>query len=467
LILILNSKFQIQNSYCMFELLQIIIKSLGGFLFSLWWLWLPFFLFVLLQDLWLKYSREKFVQNMKWILLEVRPPKEMKRDPRTMEYVFAGLHGFHHTINFKERNFLGNVQEWFSFEIVSLGGEIHFYVRTLEKFRNQVEAQIYAQHPQAEIFEADDYTQFVPQDIPNKDYDLWGTDMILTKDDAYPIRTYPVFRKDTLVLEEAIDPIASLAEVLSKLQSGEQVWVQTLCKPIIEEKWEKKAEMVKNKLIGRKIERKPSLIEEEIVGLAQASKDKTEQFFTGKYPEEKKDEKKPTPAFITLLSQSEKDVVTAVEQKKAKIYYETVIRFLYLGRKEVFDKNYASAIVGNYKQFSTQDINGIKPNSKTMTRIAYKIQLKESREFYRKKKILAQYKKRYFPIYSPIMAHFQPFLYERLPILNRFFLKTKPFVFNIEELASVYHYPGEMVKAPTLPRVEAKKSEPPMGLPVG
>ena len=404
---------------------------------------------------------------MKWVLLEVRPPREIERDPRAMEQIFTGLHGFHRRPIFKERFFLGEVQEWFSFEIVGLGGEVHFYIRALEKFRNQVEAQIYAQYPQAEIFEVDDYTRFVPADIPNKDYDLWGADMILAKDDAYPILTYPVFRKETLALEEMVDPIASLTEVLSRLQEGEQIWIQTLFRPILEKKWEEKVRAIKDKLIGRKKEKKPGLIEGEIVGLAKASREKVEQLFTGQWSEEKVEEKKPTPALITLLSQAEKDVITAIERKAAKVAYETVIRFVYLGKREVFNKANASAVFGCYKQFNAQDINSFKPGPRTITRVSYQIQLKTFRELYRKRKIFAYYKKRHLPNYSFAIPRYKPFFFERLPILNRFFLKVQPFVLNAEELATVYHYPGIVVKTPRLSRVEVKKAEPPAGLPVG
>ena len=43
----------------------------------------------------------------------------------------------------------------------------------------------------------------------------------------------------------------------------------------------------------------------------------------------------------------------------------------------------------------------------------------------------------------------------------------KAFVLNIEELATIYHIPDIGVKSPLLPRVEAKKGEPPVGLPIG
>ena len=40
------------------------------------------------------------------------------------------------------------------------------------------------------------------------------------------------------------------------------------------------------------------------------------------------------------------------------------------------------------------------------------------------------------------------------------------YVLNTEELATIYHLPDMGVRAPLLPRVEAKRGEPPVGLPI-
>jgi hypothetical protein len=39
-------------------------------------------------------------------------------------------------------------------------------------------------------------------------------------------------------------------------------------------------------------------------------------------------------------------------------------------------------------------------------------------------------------------------------------------ILNTEELATIYHFPTKMVEAPMVHRIEAKKGEPPAGLPV-
>jgi septum formation inhibitor-activating ATPase MinD len=39
-------------------------------------------------------------------------------------------------------------------------------------------------------------------------------------------------------------------------------------------------------------------------------------------------------------------------------------------------------------------------------------------------------------------------------------------ILNIEELATIYHFPMTAVVAPRLERIESKKGGPPMGLPI-
>lgn len=438
---------------------------LGGFLLSLWWIYLPLILFFLVKGLWLKNVRQKFIKNMDWVLLEIKPPAEIKKTPRAMEQFFAGLHGAQRTPNQKERNLEGQVQEWFSLELVSQNGEIHFFVRTLAMYRNLIEAQIYSQYPEAEIDQVDDYVQSVPADIPNQDYDLWGTELILDKEDAYPIRTYEDFEKGLVLEEQRIDPIASLLEVMSKIREGEQIWIQTLIRPVMDD-WKKTGEQLRDKLIGRTIEKAPGEFKKEAISWKDTSREQINLLMAGPVEGEKIAEKPPINPLM-LMTQAEKDVFTAIEGNISKIGFEVIIRFIYLAQTAVFAKPNVAAIIGCFKQFNTQHLNSFKPNKKVTTKIDYQIQLKKPREIYRKRKVLVAYKKRDFVQHSKVIKYLKPFFFERLPVLNWFFIRSQPFVFNIEELATIYHYPGLMVKAPLTPKVEAKKGEPPTGLPIG
>jgi hypothetical protein len=444
-----------------------LLYDLGGFLLSLWWIWIPWFLFILAKGLWLKWRRALYISQMDWILLEVVPPRDIKKTAQAMEQFFYGLHGTQGGKNWWEANIKGEVQRWFSLEMASFGGEIHFYIRTVSGLRNLIESHIYAQYPDAEITEVADYVDSVPADIPNDQYTLWGTELILLKEDAYPIRTYVDFEKDIQLEEQRIDPIAALMEIMSKVSPREQIWVQTLVRPINDE-WKKEGEKLRDKLVGRKIEKKAGELKKEMIAWKEAGKAVAREFVVGEPSEGMSvEEKERETPFLWTTTKGEQEIITAIERNISKLGYETIIRFLYIAHRDVYQRPYVNAIVGAYKQLNTQHLNGFKPSPKVSTdAIDYRVQLKGPRENYRTKKVFADYKKRNFVQHSKYIPYLKPTFFERLPVLRWFFMRSQPFVFNTEELATVFHFPPEGVRAPLIPRVEARKREPPLGLPV-
>lgn len=409
--------------------------------------------------------------------MEVIPPREIKKTPKAMEQFFAGLHGTHQAgLNWWDINIKGETQKWFSFETVSRGGDIHFFVRTVSTLRNLIEANIYAQYPEAEIAQVSDYVDLFPADLPNKDdYDVWGTELIFVNENSYPIRTYPEFEKDAAVEEQRIDPISSLLEVMSKISSDEQIWIQTLVRPLSHE-WKEVSAELRDKLIHRIVEKKQGAFKKELIGWKEAGKGVAHQLisgspFEGTSSEQSKEDKR-WEALINPLTGVEKDIVTAIEQKAGKQGFDVIIRFIYLAKKDIYESANIQAIVGAYKLFGVQYLNGFKPYSAkiTPTGVDYFWQFKKTRKIYRKRRVFKDYRERNFAQYTYSSAiHYlkRPLFFERWPILNWFFIRSKPFILNTEELATVYHFPSEPVKVPLVPKVEAKKSEPPRGLPIG
>lgn len=414
-------------------------KIFGGYILNYWWIFTPVVLFFIFWALWMNYIQTKFINSIKWTLLEIKIPREILKTPKAMEQVFAGFHGIYSSPNFVEKYFKGEVPEWFSLEIIGEGGSVRFLIRTPEKFRNLVESQIYAQYPDTEIAEVEDYVNKLPRDIPSKDYDLWGTELILTKEDAYPIRTYPAFEEKE---EEArIDPLASLSEVLSSLKSGEHLWLQILIRPAPDE-WKESGEKLVEKLIGKKVKRTEGgwMIEEAHGWLEAAGEVLTESISGSGKAERVKEKERTMENFMVSLTPGQREVVLEIEKNVSKIGFDTGIRFIYWAKSDVFSKPNAAAVLGTFKQFNTLNLNGFKRNSKVTPSVDYFF--KKSRNLYRKKIIASRYKSR-------DMRRFQ----------------QKPFVFNTEELATIYHFPGKVVGAPTMPRIEAKRGAPPAGLP--
>ncbi|MDB5188726.1 MAG: protein of unknown function with transrane region, partial [Candidatus Nomurabacteria bacterium] len=161
-------------------------------------------------NLWMSYIQTEFLRNLKWTLLEIKPPKEVFKSPLAMELMLQSLYQTGGHGNWLQKYWGGAVRAWFALEIVSIEGNIHFYIRTQQKFKSIIESQIYAQYPQAEVSEVEDYTVSVPDYQKFGPIELWGTNFTFTKDEVYPIKTYVDFGLDkaigSLEEEQRIDP---------------------------------------------------------------------------------------------------------------------------------------------------------------------------------------------------------------------------------------------------------------------
>lgn len=403
------------------------------FMFNWWWLLLPPVLGVVFWELWLYYIKISYSATMSWTVLEVSVPKEVFQTPKSVESIFSSLHSMSSPPDeFLDKYWKGKIQDYLCFEIVGSAGKAHFYIRTPSALKNYVASQIYAQYPKAEIKESIDYVGDVPVTTPDPQYELWGAELMLTKEDGYPIRTYEQFEET--VEEKRIDPISSLMETFANLKDGEQIWIQLLIRPAIK-KWEEEGQKLIDKLIGKKTAPKKTGADKflDFVGSSVET-----VIGSPAKPAGKKDGAEPLTK-IQFLSPGQKEIVESIEKNIAKIGFDTSIRVIYISKREVFNRANIPAIMGFFKQFNTLNLNGFKPNTAVGPRVKT-IFFRKQREYMRKRALFSNYKL-------------------RLPT-------SKVFVFNTEELATIYHFPATVVEAPTTPRVEAKKAEPPANLPI-
>jgi len=421
-----------------------ILSSVWQILKNWWWLPLPFILWWPLSFLWLWWRRDIFLKKTKFILLEIRIPKEVLKPIRAMETVIDGLWQIlYDPPYFWEKWIEGKKILSYSFEIVSIGGKPHFFVRIPESGRDSIEAAIYSQYPEAEISIADDYTKHIPQDIPSKDWDLWGADYRLLKANPYPIKTYPKFETEHELLEEKrIDPLASLLEAMAKIKPGEQLWIQIITGPVTDKEipWVTEGEKIRDELAKRTIskERKPMIMEAADI------------LITGEAPGAPKEKKEIFPPEMKLTP-GEREIIIGVEQKMAKRGFRTNIRFIYLGKQDVFFKPKLRLALAFFSAFFTQNLNALVPwGQPLITKIHKNLFLPwnlfyNRRLYLRKRAIFRKYKLR----------------------VNPYFPRKKgTFILNTEELASIFHFPGRRVApAPFVERIEAKKGEAPPGLP--
>jgi len=424
-----------------------IIQQAFLFALSLWWVYVPIFLLDIFKNMWKKHINKKYLISLEWVLLEIQIPNEEGLGPKAAEQIFAGISGTGSKGNLWKQWVVGKLPDWFSFEIVGIDGEIHFFVRCLKKWQNFMESLIYAQYPAAIIQEVEDYVSRIPKDVPNKNYNLFGSEFILAKDSYYPIRSYPFFEDS--FSKNIVDPLSSITEIFTKLKEGEMCGIQILVRAPADggKEWKTEADKAIAKLIGKKLPPEAKKGWQDIKSrFSFEFKDWGQMLFKaatfrqgvpGTYPEDKSPDNVGT-SLMQHLSPDEKEQATAMGIKASKPVLETKVRVMYFARTDVFNPITFFAASGAFRQFNTQNLNGYKLDVDVFTNADYVFP--KLRILLKKRELVDRY-------------------------IKRKIAKTDD-VLNIEELATLFHFPDILVKAPMLPRVEAKRAEPPTTLPV-
>lgn len=404
---------------------QFLNDPIIGFLLQLWWLWLLLFVGIGFQAVWLQARRLKYVlQRGGRVLLEIRIPREVRKSPKAMEQVFANIHALRNApANWHEKYADGEVTLWYSMEVVSHGGDVHFYVQVPAVRRNLIEAFFYSQYVDIEITEVPDYIHRFPKtydELAEKKYELFGSELILNKPDAYPIRTYMDY--EAVAEEKELDPIASLLEVLGKLKKEEEAWVQILVRPVGNE-WRVKGEALVKEL-----------------------KEKT----SGRGKNEEGED------VWNMRSPGETEVLKAVERNIAKPGFETVIRFVYIAPQSAYNWPFPyRGITAAFSQYAAADMNSFRNNYRVRTLVGFwffPYVFAGTRRLWRRRNIYQYYRERHMP---------------DEPLWGISPVRPMEMVLNTEELATIYHPPTMYVlTAPLMRRVESRRMGPPAGLPI-
>jgi len=372
----------------------------------------------------MSYIRLSFIQKQGSVLLEIKLPREINKSPLAMEIFFTALYQTG-AASYIETYINGKVRPWFSLELVSIGGVIHFYIWTQPKFRNLIESQLYAQYPNIEIHEAEDYTKNVVHhpNPPNGGGSFWATYYKLIDKDIYPIKTYVDYGMDKDPKEEyKIDPFAAVLEYLGSIREGQQVWIQILIQA------HKKESLKDGRLFSR-----PDWKDDARKEIKKIRDDSTV----------KVDDRPSFPH----PTKGQTDKIGAIERSLQKWPFETMMRGFYIWEDGKFDSGNITGLIGSTRQYSSNDLNGFKLG--WFTDFDYPWQdFRRIRRNAAERKMLKAYKLR---------SYFQP------PFKNH---HGKPFILTTEELATIFHFPGEVVQTPTLPRIPSKRAVPPSNLPI-
>ncbi|MES2088105.1 MAG: hypothetical protein V4467_03915 [Patescibacteria group bacterium] len=387
-------------------------------------LWSPILFGVLFFKYWMRYIRADFVKASGSILLEIKIPKETLKSPLAMEIFFTSLYQTG-SATFSELYWKGKVRPWFSLELASIEGQVKFFIWSHKKFRNLIEAQLYAQYPAIEIHEAEDYMAWAYPDHIN--LPMWATYFKFTKESIYPIKTYVDYGLDKDPKEEfKIDPMTSVLEYLGSLRKGEQTWIQIIIQA------HRKQNLRNDALLFTKPDWKHH-VKHEIEKIRKESITKTKgSEFPGM----------PNP------TKGQQNTIAALERSVSKYAFEACIRGIYISKKESFNPINITGLIGSFRQYSSNDdVNGFKLGWFTDFDFPWQ-DFRRIRRTRAEHEMLEAIKLRSF--FQPPFKHFE----------------QSPIILNTEELATIFHFPGSVAGTPGFVRLASKRVEPPGNLPI-
>ncbi len=392
--------------------------------------WLPIILGAAAWRLWITFRQAAFISSERYVLLEVKPPRSHAKTPLSMEAVLSGIHLSPGESTWYARSILGKVRPWWSLEIASIEGQVHFFIWTRESFRRNVESAIYAQYSGAQVIEVPDYARLI-SGRPGE-WSIWGCDYAHTKADPYPLKTYVDYGLDKPAKEyEQTDPLANLLEFMGSFGPGEQLWLQMVIRVHKGEKYHKKRP---DGGAYTWVDEAREIVQG--IRVKTVSHTKYRDVFTGEIREL---EGFPNP------TKGESETMAAIERNVSKHAFDVGIRSVYLARPDRFHGTAIPGVVGIFKQFSSEGYNGFKPSGWMIPFNDYPWELflaKRKEEVARK--LIDAFRRRSF-FFAPYTA---PYM-----------------VMSTEELATIYHIPSAAVETPTLPRVQSATATAPVNLP--
>ena len=423
-------------------IIALVFQYLWQFIVESWWLWAFLALVPLAQSTFLYWRQMAYEGNLKWAFMELKIPREILKSPRSMDQVFNAIATLRNVAgDFGEKYMEGEITKWYTFEMCTFSGEIHFYVRCVKTQRRLVEAAFFSFYPDVELEEVPDYTHNLPHnmaDVEAQDLDLWGTEMVLIRSFGYPIKSYTVFESPDE--EHQFDPMSVFMENLAKAKKGEFAGIQYNLAPT-SPRWGDHYEHLVEEIREPKFSKN---VGHQVPGGADLP-----------------------PIFRAALVQRTPgvvDVLKAVEANLSKRAFKCTIRFIYISPKSIFYDSFARrSIKGSFNQYGASDLNYFDDNRIMSTKInpgTWPFFFRLQRLRARKQRVLQNYLHREHEIHTwmgkLLTSHILDFNFKSLQI-----------ILNTESMAGLFHPPSALVlTGPHTQRIESKKMGAPAGLPI-
>jgi hypothetical protein len=387
--------------------------------------WGPFILALVFWRAWLKYIRMRYIADQEYVLLELRLPHEVMKSPVAMQAVLESLWQRGGEATFIDRLWKGKVRLWYSFELVSLEGQVHLYIWGRKAMRRTVERTLYAHYPDVEVVEAEDYALALPFSLER--HNLYGLDYKLDGPIGLPIKTYEDYHLDQTSTkeEQKIDPIAHVLEYCGSMGKGEYVWIQILARA------SKKEDLTYGPI--RNYASYSELAQMEVARI----RNNPEQVVVF-----------PDGGSGKVLSDGQMQRIKSINRVAGTSRaWDIGIRGIYIAEHEHFDGTNIPALIGVWQAFGAPGYNSITiDGSRWQPIFDYPWQdFNGYRENKKKVEIIDAYRRRSW-FHPPYEFH--------------------NFMMTSEELATLFHLPGTVAQTPTIQRVTSTRAQAPANLPV-
>jgi hypothetical protein len=323
------------------------------------------------------------------------------------ETVFSSIGGLRAQKGF--RAWLFGRNDHFSFEIVAHEKKIYFYAVAPKGMARYLEQQIHAHYPEAVIEEVKDYNIFNSKGV------VIGGITKTRRNNIFPVKTYK---------HHEIDPMNSLLNVLSKLDSSEGMAIQFTVRSA-RPSWHGKSSKIARELMNGK-----SISEALRTGFLSSFFSLMGDIAKSAKPKDHEHENERN----NRLSAMEEEMVKGIEEKNSKAGLDVNLRIIVSakdkGRAKIYMDNMSNALSQyNYYEYGNSFRNNI---------------------------IIGGI--------NPLFNHFwqnkiiNDYIYRR-------FESKHGFLFNTEELASFYHLPLHSAETPNILWLNAKHAPAPADLP--
>ncbi|MDD5098617.1 MAG: hypothetical protein PHD31_02810, partial [Candidatus Pacebacteria bacterium] len=159
----------------------------------------------------------KFKQSLNFTLFSVRMPKKTAEEAAQKQEKdwIKIMEGFYSSLSsFKKEGIFGT-EPWISLEIAKVNEDIWFYVAVPKRYENFIEKEIYSIYPDSNVEKSEDFNIFAPKEAVTCGY------LKTSKPVFLPIKTYNGMETD---------PLSSITNVLTKLETKEEAVIQIILK---------------------------------------------------------------------------------------------------------------------------------------------------------------------------------------------------------------------------------------------